>query len=159
MGDLFGAIAYSTHTTARSSLPYRIVRFDRAEFVLCSAVTAVPGELLPKAVPTHEHCCESANEESEDELMRRFVIHHETEHEAYHCYKRPHHEVNGVGEKENESHFPPLFEVVERQMIANRDAAYHLVDVTSEEISVFSTVSEDPEMKKIVGEYYGMLIT
>ena len=156
--DLFGGIAYSTHTTARSSLPYRIVRFDRAEFVLSSGVTAVPGKLPPKAVPTHEHCCESAKEESEDELVSRFVIHHETEQEAYHCYNRPHSERSGVKAKQSEPQLPPLFEVVDREAIADRDAAYHLVEVKSDEFNVFSTLSEDPEMKKIVDEYYGMLI-
>ena len=82
------------------------------------------------------------------------MIHHKTEHEAYHCYKPPHPEANWVGAKQRE----PLFEVVDREAIADRDAAYHLVEVKSEEISVLSTVSEDPEMKKIVDEYYGMLI-
>ena len=108
-----------------------------------------PGEPQLKAIQTH---AEPTKEESEDELVSRFVTHDETEHEAY---QRQHPEGEAT---QSESQFPPLIEVVDRKAIADRDATYHLVKVNSEEISVPSTVKEDSEMKKIVDEYYGMIL-
>lgn len=153
MADLFGAIAYSTHVTARSNLPYRIVRFDRAEFVLSAPATLADAELSPASAVLHE--------QNEEELVERFVTHHATENEAYEPQLHPATRGGGGGSgrdgaKQNTQQSRPLFELVDRKAIADREAMYRLVGVKSDEISVTSAIQEDREMKKIVDEYYGL---